>query len=170
MKGNFLSTTNVTPVYCNVHESHVTSRVTSRRETAVLKKEERWKAFGQWVAETRERSGVSQTEAALKAGMARQQWNRIETGNSGTRYDTVVKIAKVLSVVPAVALLKAGFSPMEDPNVKQEFEDSDLAILFYKQKNLTPEGKAKFKPILEMVDREIDRIEKETRKGRKKGA
>lgn len=165
-----LSTVNVTPVYCNVHARSVTSCVTLSSERKVLTKEERWKAFGQWVAEVRDGMPISQTEAAERAGMVRQQWNRIETGNSGTRYDTVLKIAEVLGVPPEVALIKAGFSPMEDPKTKKEFEESDLAVLFYKQKNLTPEGKAKFKPILEMVDREIDRIEKETRKGRKKGA
>lgn len=45
-----------------------------------------------------------------------------------------------------------------------EYEESLFQSLYYKHNRLTPRKKAEFKRILEMVDRELDRLEQEESK------
>lgn len=72
-----------------------------------------WRDFGSWVREHREKARWSQAGAAQRAGIDRQQWYRIESGKSGTKRDTVLQIAKAISVDPDEALKRAGFSTLD---------------------------------------------------------
>ena len=77
-----------------------------------------WKSFGTWIKELRDKAGLSQDGAARRAEIDRQQWYRIENGLSGTKRDTVIRIAHALSADPNEALERAGFStgqPLERP-------------------------------------------------------
>jgi len=56
------------------------------------------RAFGAWLKETRLQRGLTQQQAADAADIARQQWIRLENGESGTRADTLKKIAAALQV------------------------------------------------------------------------
>ena len=56
------------------------------------------RAFGAWLKETRRQRGLTQQQAAEASEIARQQWIRLENGESGTRADTLKKIASALEV------------------------------------------------------------------------
>lgn len=58
------------------------------------------KAFGRLLRNLREDLKLEQEEAAQRAGMSRQQWNRLETGQSGTRLETLERIATALELKP----------------------------------------------------------------------
>lgn len=82
--------------------------------TIVLDKE-RWKNFGRWMRETREAKRLSQEGLARRIGIDRQQVYRLEGGLSGTRRETVLKIAEALEQSPAEALNMAGFAIPRTP-------------------------------------------------------
>jgi transcriptional regulator with XRE-family HTH domain len=94
--------------------------------------------FGNWIKELRDNARLSQDGAARRAGIDRQQWYRIENGLSGTKRDTVIRIAHALSASPDEALVRAGFAPeqpLQDlerpkPNNVQELLDrlSELGV------------------------------------------
>jgi len=86
--------------------------------------------FGAWVKQKREESRLSQDGAAKRADIDRQQWYRIESGLSGTRRDTVIAMAKALTVSVTEALHMAGFATDES-----EAEDG----LFSGLKKLSPQ-------------------------------
>jgi transcriptional regulator with XRE-family HTH domain len=111
--------------------------------------EELWRAFGRWIAAEREKRGLTQERVAEMAGMKRQQWHRLEQGQSTTR-KTVLRIANALQITPDEALVRAGF---QSPAAL----DSDIAALFYKYPKLTEKDKEEIKALLQVVDREIDR-------------
>ncbi len=74
--------------------------------------------FGSWIKEKRDKAGLSQDGAARRAEIDRQQWYRIENGLSGTKRDTVIRLAVALSADPNEALQRAGFAseqPFERP-------------------------------------------------------
>lgn len=93
------------PVYCNVATKNVTSThpmndsETARRD------------FGLYIKGARDAAGLSQEGAAVKAGLTRQQWNRLENGQSGTKRETVLMIAAAFDLDESIALNKAGFAP-----------------------------------------------------------
>jgi transcriptional regulator with XRE-family HTH domain len=72
--------------------------------------------FGQYIKLKREERGFSQEGAANKAEMDRQQWYRIENGKSGTKRETVIKMAKAIDADVDEALTLAGYAPTTGPN------------------------------------------------------
>lgn len=68
-----------------------------------------WRGFGQYLKQVRERLNYSQEGIAQKVGLTRQQWNRLENGLSGTKRETVIKIAERLNLNEVELLNKAGF-------------------------------------------------------------
>lgn len=74
-----------------------------------MAQKEHLKKLGEWVKLAREKANISQETAAEKAKMSRFQWIRIENGQSGTKRDTVIEIAKALKGDIAEALAAAGF-------------------------------------------------------------
>lgn len=92
-------------VHCNVATKNVTS---THRMT---EQEKPWREFGLYLKGAREAAGLSQEGAAKKAGLTRQQWNRLENGLSGTKRETVLMIAEAFNLDESSALNKAGFTP-----------------------------------------------------------
>lgn len=57
--------------------------------------------------DSREKAGLTQTQAAEKAGVSRQRWNDIESGRkSNIELDTLAAIAKALRCDPCDLLAK----------------------------------------------------------------
>lgn len=78
--------------------------------------EEQRKEFGKLLLILRKDLEIEQGEAARRAGMSRQQWNRLEMGQSGTRFETVARIVEALGLQSGTAeynavYMKAGYSP-----------------------------------------------------------
>lgn len=65
--------------------------------------------FGQWIKQQREDLRYSQREIAKKAGIHEIQLGRIEKGESGTKYDTVISLATAIGCDVQEALNRAGF-------------------------------------------------------------
>ncbi len=76
--------------------------------------------FGLWVLRKREALGMDRAEAAKLAGITRQQWGNIERGDTGTKRETVKKIARALGEDEGEALRAAGFGvTATDPEVER---------------------------------------------------
>lgn len=57
--------------------------------------------FGQLVAAHRKRAGLTQDALAAKAGLSVDMISRIETGATGARFPTILKLSDALEVDPA---------------------------------------------------------------------
>ena len=68
-----------------------------------------WKDFGSWIRIQRKLADLTQDQLAKKAGIHAVQLARIEKGESGTRRDTVLALAKALGQDQDELLNKAGF-------------------------------------------------------------
>lgn len=77
-------------VACNATHSLVTFYATLSNTELKLKE------LGNWVKKHREKMNYSQESAAKKSGLSRYQWIRIENGQSGTKRETIIRIAKEL--------------------------------------------------------------------------
>lgn len=77
--------------------------------------------FGSWLQKERERRGLSQKFVAEKANVTVTQLSRIENGQSGTRRDTVIMLAKIIGISEIEALRK--FSPESVPQLPEELEN-----------------------------------------------
>ncbi len=129
-------------VHCNVETSFVTNSYTMQKRPS----DSLWPEFGRWLKKHREDLHFSQSGAAQRAGIDRQQWYRIENGLSGTKRDTVIAIAKALSLPVGEALKRAGFGSTTDTE----------AGLFSGLEKLTPEkqklAKRQIKAIIESIN------------------
>ena len=83
--------------------------------------EELRQELGSWLQKEREARGVSQKFVAEKANVTVTQLSRIENGQSGTRRDTVIKLAKIIGISEVEALRK--FSPESVPQLPEELEN-----------------------------------------------
>lgn len=90
-------------VACNDTQQSVTFLVTLSNKNIQLKE------LGRWIKSHREKMNLSQETAAEKAGLSRFQWIRIENGQSGTKRETLIQIAKVISANVDQTLIKGGF-------------------------------------------------------------
>jgi transcriptional regulator with XRE-family HTH domain len=105
-----MSTVNVTNEHCNTPSTHVTFDVTVLPMTKVPDEQERWRRFGEWLGNWRKtNTKLNQSAAASKAEMTRQQWGRVEKGTSGSKRETIIKMATAIGCEPALALDQAGF-------------------------------------------------------------
>lgn len=68
-----------------------------------------WKDFGSWIRIQRKLADLTQDQLAKKAGIHAVQLARIEKGESGTRRETVLALAKALGQDQDELLNKAGF-------------------------------------------------------------
>lgn len=57
-------------------------------------------AFGLALRTIRERIGLSQEEASLRSGTARDYFGRMERGDQNPTYATMIKLAEGLGVTP----------------------------------------------------------------------
>jgi len=90
-------------VACNVTAKSVTFFATLSNKNTQLK------ALGSWIKQHREKANLSQETAAEKANLSRFQWMRIENGQSGTKRETLIQIAKVINADVNQTLRKGGF-------------------------------------------------------------
>lgn len=120
---------------------------------------ENWQRFGEWMLGRRQLLGLSQEKAAELAGIHRQQWYRIENGAS-TKRSTVLSIAAVLQVTPEEAISIA-YGVGEPTGPADSIEDALKNAMFFDGKGLSDEDLAKIRPLLEVVDREVERLKKE---------
>lgn len=84
------------------------------------------KIFGLWVRANRRKQDLTQQSLARLVGIDRQQIYRIESGQSGTKRDTIIALAKALNVDTDVALDKAGYvlsEPINKPKSLAELID-----------------------------------------------
>ncbi|MGE5483047.1 MAG: helix-turn-helix transcriptional regulator [Bacteroidota bacterium] len=79
------------------------------------------KALGQRVRDLRKERGWSQEELAQKVGLTRQQVYRIESGETGTRFGTLERLAAVLGVPLSTLVSEDGVptSPTEGLDERQ---------------------------------------------------
>lgn len=73
-------------------------------------KQNLWKAFGKWFQIQREISGKTQEQVAKASGLHVKTISRIETGDSGSKRETVIELAKAVNANLNQALEHAGFS------------------------------------------------------------
>lgn len=79
------------------------------------------KLFGRLLRNRRKDLELEQEDMAERAGVSRQQWNRWETGASGTRLETMERIARALEFKPGTdeysqLYAYAGFAPPSEDN------------------------------------------------------
>lgn len=102
--------------------------------------ERQWKRFGSWLKQERERAGKSQKELARLAGIHPVQISRIETGESGTKIETLDALIVALKLDKEKAYKTAGFIPeiiSESPTSDDGLADRvTMAIRAFK--DLTP--------------------------------
>lgn len=93
-------------VACNATKDFVTFFATLSNENLKLER------LGNWVKKHREKMNFSQETAAEKVGLSRYQWIRIENGQSGTKRETILNIARELNADEVEGLtLLAGLEP-----------------------------------------------------------
>jgi len=115
-------------VYCNGATSFVTPKIQMQKNNT----EQMWFEFGSWIKSIREAARLSQAGAANRAGIDRQQWYRIENGLSGSKRETVIAMAKAVSVNIDEALTRAGFAAIDEP-------EHDPEGLYHGLDKLSPE-------------------------------
>ena len=138
-------------VNCNATDNLVTFIDTLSNTNLKLKQ------LGSWVKKHREKMNYSQETAAEKSGISRYQWIRIENGQSGTKRETILAIAKQLEADETEALtLLAGLEPQNTPQIDERFERMSLNFSGVSQTN-----KEKAAALVELMDRELERLANE---------
>lgn len=89
----------------------------------------RWKSFGAWLRGQREQARRSQKEVAALTGLHAVQISRIETGESGTKPETLDLLIRALSLDRAEAYRRAGFWPEGAPPPEEPQPDPFSAAL-----------------------------------------
>jgi transcriptional regulator with XRE-family HTH domain len=120
--------------------------------------------FADYVIEGLERTGIKQAELARRTKLTPQLINQIVNkkphGLTGKLLlpgrETVDKIAKAFGDTPTKARRAAGYS---DINGSIETIEQLLdASLYWEAKGLSDEDKEKIRPLLELIDREMERL------------
>ena len=70
-------------------------------------------SFGTWLKEQRTENGMSLRELARQVDLSATYISRLENGQEGCRpsEDTILKVAKILSLKPTEVFIKAGRVP-----------------------------------------------------------
>lgn len=121
--------------------------------------EEKWLRFGRWVFDKRTQAGWTQEACAKRASMQRQQWGRIEKG-AHTKEITVIRVADALKADRDEALrIIRSPSPGYSANGQAvTVEEALKTAFFFDQKGLSQKDIETIRPLLEGVDRVIDRL------------
>lgn len=112
--------------------------------------------FGGWFKAERESRGISQKYVAEKVGVTVTQLSRIERGLSGTRRDTVISLAEIIGVDATEALRR-----YEPENVRSLANERLGSIEVAYEGLRTNESKQKVDWLIEMLEREVERIAQE---------
>ena len=73
-----------------------------------------WTKFGLYLEDCRVKADLTQERAAELAEMKRLQWSRITKGDSGTKRDTVIRMATAVHADINKALKLAGYAPISE--------------------------------------------------------
>jgi transcriptional regulator with XRE-family HTH domain len=132
------------------------------------------KTFGQQLAGWRKTAGLTQGEVARRVGVTPTYISHLEreAGPAGSgeklrpMIEVVDAIAAALDLPPAEVRCAAGYDPPEDTSTSCEvvgntFGEGDFATLHLMYERLTPERRTQFRPIIEMVGRELEMMLKE---------
>lgn len=90
-------------VYCDVATTDVTNVQVFMNQLENARRE-----FGIFLKDVRNRFALSQEGAAKRADLTRQQWNRLENGQSGTTAKTAKAIADAFNLNLTDVLARAG--------------------------------------------------------------
>ena len=125
--------------------------------------------FGQYLTRRREAAGLTQAELAGRVGLTPAYIGYLERGSGPTgvgvgmrpRLEALSAIAEALGVPLAEVRCAAGYAAPEDSDVSCEavgdtFGESDFASLHRMHERLDPERRRSFRPVLEMVRRELE--------------
>lgn len=124
-----------------------------------------WERFGEWMRQRRERKGLSQEAAADKVEIHRQTWYRLENGAS-TKNSTMLKIAQFLAIDEAdlSRLMLGVFEPLSTSQRgdlhDDTVEDALDSASFFERKGLSEDNVVELRPYFEMLDREVERVQK----------
>jgi transcriptional regulator with XRE-family HTH domain len=132
-------------------------------------------AFGEWLLAARGK--MTQHVLADKAGVSKGYITSIEKNRKVPSIEVAVALAQALGRPTEEAL--AALAGQDSPAVKKAgkrrkiaravltdpktLEEDELTALYFRHKKLSPKKRAEFRRILEMVDRELDRLEREDR-------
>lgn len=125
--------------------------------------------FGQRLVRWRRTAGLTQREVARRVGLTATYIGQLEreADPAGAEekqrpiIEVVDAIAAALDVPLAEVRRAAGYDPPEDSSasceaVRNTFGEGDFAVLHHLYERLTPERRRQFRPILEMVGRELE--------------
>src|SRR5436190_429056 len=93
--------------------------------------ERRWR-FGVYVAYMRDVAGLTQVEAARRAGLTRVQWNRIENGHDLPKKENLGAIADAIHVDVGSLYRRANYALPDDLRIydmKRANRDVEVALL-----------------------------------------
>ena len=130
--------------------------------------------FGRRLARWRKTAGLTQGELARRVGVTPTYISHLEreVGPAGSgqklrpMIEVVDAIAAALDVPLAEVRCAAGYDPPEETSASCEvvtntFGEGDFAALHLMYERLTPERRTQFRPIIEMVSRELEMMLKE---------
>lgn len=95
-----------------------------------------WETFGSWLRKMRRAADLSQAEVARRAHISENQVARIEKGESGTRRETVIALARAIGINLADALKQAGYALPDEKAVaelNEKFYPSQMPPKTYTQ-------------------------------------
>jgi transcriptional regulator with XRE-family HTH domain len=75
-----------------------------------------WQQFGAWIRKMRRDAELTQKQVADRSGIHEVQLARIEKGESGTKRDTVIALAKAIGIDEEIALNNAGYATVNSDN------------------------------------------------------
>ena len=105
-------------------------------------------AFAEWLAQTRERRGLSQNQLALTAGVDPSTVNKLEAGQIELpRKSTLRKLSAPLQVTEAEIFRAAGLRS-ETPTVERELSDEEWGLVEL-YRGVSPERRELYKKLME---------------------
>lgn len=119
--------------------------------------------FGLLIDKAIDEAGLKKKAVALKAGIHPGSLSRIISGEIGVARDTAISLVRatnrlanreLVNEVEALGLLKQ--------IADDDAERIELMTMYSKRRKLTPAKKEAFRRILDMVDRELDRLYEES--------
>lgn len=122
--------------------------------------------FGNWLATNRKRAGLTQEELGERAGCTRGYISALERGVTESKSQRPIRpdlalvdsIARALQVSQAEARIAAGYAPDALlPDQERAIEDSMLNSMAYKLERLDKKKAEKYRELLRILDRDIDR-------------
>ena len=98
---------------CNVRLGYPTINVMPNNILPKAAKDPRWVQFGAWLRRMRKMSDLTQKAVADAAGIHEVQLARIEKGESGTKRETVIAIARAIGLDEETALNQSGYASID---------------------------------------------------------